>query len=232
MKCTLVIPCYNESKSLPDLISKCSNLTKADPFVDVLLVNNGSTDNTKDILKKLSSKTNRINYIDIKVNKGYGNGIIEGLKNASGEILSWTHADLQTDPNDIIPCLKIFRKESLPKKLLVKGKRAGRPISDTFFTLGMSIFETILFKRVLWDINAQPNLIHRSFFETWNNPPKDFSLDLYCYYLAKKNNFKVKKVITKFSKRTHGTSSWNTSFKNKINFIKRTLKFSLELKRH
>ena len=231
MKCSLVIPCYNESKSLPNLIEKCSNLIKNDPHIDILIVNNGSTDDTKNLLKKLLLNYEKINYINLKINKGYGNGIVEGLKHAKGEILSWTHADLQTDPNDIIPCIKIFRSSRSPQSLLVKGKRIGRPVTDTFFTIGMSIFETILFKQFLWDINAQPNLIHKSFYKTWRNPPKDFSLDLYCYYIAKKNNFEVKRILTRFSKRTFGTSSWNTGFKSKVNFIKRTLKYSLDLKR-
>ena len=50
----------------------------------------------------------------------------------------------------------------------------------------MSLFETIYIGKALWDINAQPNIFHRQFFEGWSNPPFDFSLDLYALYMSKK----------------------------------------------
>ena len=56
----------------------------------------------------------------------------------------------------------------------------------------MSIFETILLRTFLYDINAQPTIFERSFYESWVNPPTDFSLDLYSFYLAKEKNSKLK----------------------------------------
>ena len=49
----------------------------------------------------------------------------------------------------------------------------------------MSLFETLLLRTRLWDINAQPTMFHRDFFASWDRPPHDFSLDLYAYYGAK-----------------------------------------------
>ena len=95
----------------------------------------------------------------------------------------------------------------------------------------MSIFESILLQTRMSDINAQPNAFHRSFYETWENPPKDFSLDLFVYYAARKNMLKVIKFPVLFGDRRYGHSSWNISFASKYRFIKRTIKFSFELKR-
>ena len=66
----------------------------------------------------------------------------------------------------------------------VKGNRQGRPLFDVFFTAGMSLFETCYLHMKLYDINAQPNLFPRTFYESWENPPYDFSLDLYALYMA------------------------------------------------
>ena len=77
-----------------------------------------------------------------------------------------------------------------PEKIYIKGKRYGRPIIDKLVnTLGMSIFETLMLGKIMYDINAQPNIFNKSLLEKMKNPPKDFSFDLYVYYIAKINVF-------------------------------------------
>ena len=228
MKLSLVIPCYNEEENLPQLTKKIDVLNK-NRFVQIILVDNGSSDGTRDYLNKYSKKNNQIKIVKINKNLGYGHGIIEGLKKADGDILSWTHADMQTDPLDILKGLEIFKKHG--PDIFVKGKRYGRPFTDIIFTVGMSFFETIFLKKFLWDINAQPTMFSKKFFKTWANAPIDFSLDLYAYFNAKKNNIKVYKFPVKFDQRLYGASKWNLNWPAKIKFIHRTLKYSFKLKK-
>jgi hypothetical protein len=94
----------------------------------------------------------------------------------------------------------------------------------------MSIFETILLGTPLWDINAQPNIFHNTFFESWESPPKDFSLDLYALYMAKHANLNIVRFDVQFPKRIYGSSSWNSGLSAKWKFIKRTIDFSIKLK--
>jgi len=223
---SLIIPCYNEAKNLPFLISRCEKLIEEFPM-EIIFVDNGSKDETAKIIEKNPF----IKLIRIDNNEGYGNGILEGLRNANGEILAWTHADLQTDPNDMVEGLKHFRNSDDQEMIFVKGKRYGRSIVDLFFTIGMSIFETIFLKKFMWDINAQPTIFHKSFFEKWRSPPKDFSLDLYAYFMAKKTELTIRRFPVQFSNRLHGESSWNVNLKGRYNFIRRTLTYSYKLKR-
>ena len=58
-----------------------------------------------------------------------------------------------------------------------------------------------------------------------------FSLDLYAYYLARSRGLAVKRFPVRFGERAHGTSHWNVNWAAKRKFIKRTIAFSLELKR-
>ena len=83
----------------------------------------------------------------------------------------------------------------------------------------------------MWDINAQPTMFTRGFFQTWEHPPEDFSLDLYAYFMAKKSELTIKRFPVEFSNRLHGESSWNVSLKGRYNFIRRTLIYSYKLKR-
>ena len=61
--------------------------------------------------------------------------------------------------------------------------------------------------------------------------PRDFSLDLYFYVLAKKEKLNVVRFPVHFGERNFGSSSWNTGLFSRINFIKRTLNFSYKLKK-
>ena len=225
---SLIIPCYNEEKNLPLLLERCITLQHHNFNIEVILVDNGSTDNTQDVLNKLLPNYPNCRSIRVEKNQGYGHGIISGLKEAKGEIIGWTHADLQTDPNDVLMGIKLIQNNT--HNVFIKGKRYGRPIADVFFTMGMSIFESILLRTPLWDINAQPTMFSKEFFAKWENPPKDFSLDLYAYYQAKLSNLLIKRFPVKFSERTHGISHWNISWAAKKKFIIRTVEFSLELK--
>jgi glycosyltransferase involved in cell wall biosynthesis len=229
-KLSLIIPCFNEEKNLPLLLKRCSQIDYQEG-IEIIVVDNGSTDNSQNILKELLPDYSFVSMIHVKQNIGYGNGILEGLKSASGEFLSWTHADMQTDPFDVIQGMRIFKNISTPDQIFVKGKRYGRTFADVSFTVGMSFFETLLLRTLLWDINAQPNIFHRSFYEEWLEPPIDFSLDLYVYFMAKKNGLRIKRYPVFFGKRAHGVSSWNVSFADKIRFIKRTLDYSFTLER-
>ncbi len=228
-KLSIIVPCYNEEKNLPLIAKRFSEVIKRGD-IEVLLVNNGSKDDSAEVIENLLGQYSFLKTVKVEVNQGYGFGILAGLKSAQGEFLGWTHADMQTDPKDVLNALEIIEENNSDANLFIKGNRKGRSFFDNIFTIGMSCFETILMGKFLWEINAQPNIFHKDFFAKWKNPPHDFSLDLYVYYLAKIYNCNVKRFDVLFPPRIHGSSSWNNSFKDKWKFIKRTVKFSLELK--
>jgi glycosyltransferase involved in cell wall biosynthesis len=228
IRLSLVIPCFNEGKNLPLLLERCSRIGGREG-IEIVIVDNGSTDNSQTILNELLPNYPFVTLVHVKQNEGYGYGILEGLKSASGDILSWTHADMQADPCDAIEALKFFQNTSTPEKIFVKGRRYGRHFADVFFTMGMSFFETLLLRTPMWDINAQPNMFHRSFYNSWIEPPTDFSLDLYVYFMAKKRGLDFKRFPVFFGERAHGVSSWNVSPAAKYRFIKRTLAYSFAL---
>lgn len=229
MRFSLVIPCYNEADNLSLLLERCKSVTHTEG-VEVILVDNGSTDSTPEVLLKLLPDYPGCRSIRVEKNQGYGFGIVSGLKAAKGQILGWTHADLQTDPCDAIRGLALFEQHG--EKIFVKGRRYGRPFMDVVFTVGMSLFETLLLSKPLWDINAQPTMFTRQFFETWSDAPDDFSLDLYAYYQAQIHGLKVHRFAVKFGERAHGVSHWNVNWAAKWKFIRRTVDFSLHLKKN
>lgn len=229
MKLSIVVPCYNESRNIPLILSRFNEALNRND-VEVVLVNNGSTDDSDEVLNKLTPNHPFVKVVKVEKNMGYGFGVISGLNKSKGDYIGWTHADMQTDPKDVIKALEIIENQN-EELVYVKGNRKGRPFFDQIFTSGMSIFETIYMGEKLWDINAQPNIFHKSFFKKWENAPNDFALDLFALYSAKKNKIKIIRFDVLFPERIHGSSSWNTGLKSKWKFIKRTVDFSLKLKK-
>lgn len=234
-KFSLVVPCYNEAQGLPELIRRCEFLA-VEGDGEVILVNNGSTDDSATVLTGLlgapseEAARGRVRWVQVELNQGYGFGIISGLSSATAPIVGWTHADLQTDPADVLRAIAVF-ENALGRRMIVKGRRYGRPLADRIFTAGMSVFESLLLWAPLNDINAQPTMFDRRLLELWGEPPKDFSLDLFALYQSHKARFEVRRFPVIFAPRKWGSSSWNTDLQAKFRFIKRTVSFSLSLKR-
>ena len=163
-------------------------------------------------------------------NLGYGHGINEGLKAARGLYAGWAHGDLQYDPAEILAAVESLRSAG-GEKIFLKGLRGARPAAETFFTAGMSVFESLLFGGVFRDINGQPTVFHRALLAHWAGAPKNFLLDLYAYALAKKMGFTVLRVPMRLRERARGVSSWNRGLADRLGLAARNIKGSLALRR-
>lgn len=230
MKLSIVIPCYNEERNIPLILEKFHQ-TLHQEEIEIILVNNGSTDGTADILKQLLPSHPFARTVLVPINQGYGYGILQGLKTAKGDFIGWTHADMQTDPADVVKAYHILEQRGWDKQFYLKGSRRGRSITEQFFTTGMSLFETLYLRKHLYDVNAQPNLFSQEFFQGWQNPPYDFALDLYALYMAKREHLRIIRFAVQFPPRLYGASHWNTGLKAKWKFIRRTISFSRKMKK-
>ncbi len=225
-----MIPCYNEEKNIPLILEKFKACISNEDM-EVVLVDNGSTDGSAAVLDKLLPQYSFARTVFVPVNQGYGYGILQGLKASKGDFIGWTHADMQTDPADVVMAYHILEERDWNTATYVKGNRKGRGMEDQFFTFGMGVFETLYLHKRLYDVNAQPNIFSRDFYKSWQNPPYDFALDLYALYMAQLRKLNVVRFDVQFPPRLYGNSHWNTGFKSKWKFIKRTLSFSRKMKK-
>ena len=231
---SIVIPCYNEGQNLKLLLESCRNAIGERDDIEVIIVDNGSTDlsliNLEIILK--DRKYSFVNLKKVKKNIGYGHGILEGLSVAKGKVLSWTHADLQTDPLDVILAFEKYKVDLINSICIVKGNRIGRNFFDTIFTAGMSILSSIFLRSILWDINAQPKIFNKNLMLLLDKAPLDFSLDLYLLYMVNKSKIRINSYPVKFSNRKFGQAKGGGTLSGKIKLIKRTLKYIIELRKN
>jgi glycosyltransferase involved in cell wall biosynthesis len=89
-KVSILVPIYNMSKLLRKCLDSCINQTLKD--IEIICLNDGSTDNSLDIIKEYAQNDNRIVIVD-KPNSGYGNSMNIGLKKATGEYIGIVEAD-------------------------------------------------------------------------------------------------------------------------------------------
>ncbi|CAN1484255.1 WcaA Glycosyltransferases involved in cell wall biogenesis [Candidatus Nanopelagicaceae bacterium] len=228
MYAEIVIPCFDEESGLPELIQECISVINASNHeLGFILVDNGSKDRTREFLLKLVGDKRNFKIVELPENQGYGGGIKAGLEVSSAEIIGWTHADLQTP---LIDCLNGLLKIKDGAEF-VKGHRTGRKWSERFFSRGMSIFESRLFKISLEEINAQPTIFRRKFYEMWVSPPNDFSLDLYVLLEASRKQLEIRRICVRFLPRQFGHSKWNLGIISRFKFIVRTCKYSINLRK-
>ena len=98
MKLSIIIPCFNEQKTIGVIINKVRNLKDYDK--EIIIVDDCSTDGTKEILQKLDdSNSIKIIYNDRNCGKGYC--IKKGINSSTGSVIIIQDADLEYDPNDI-----------------------------------------------------------------------------------------------------------------------------------
>jgi glycosyltransferase involved in cell wall biosynthesis len=231
---SIVIPCYNEADNIPFIFDEIDKILSNNPYCEVVLVNNGSNDQSSKVFQEQLTKSSYKDHYkvkEVKENKGYGFGILSGLAEATGQVLAWTHADMQTDPADIISAYAEFKKHN-NDMIFVKGNRQQRAFVPAFFTWGMGLLASTALKQNLSDVGAQPKLFSRLFYEKYlqTDAPYDFSLDLYAQYWAKRDG-KIVEIPVVFKQRLHGEAKGGGSLQTRIKVTKRVASFIFEMRK-
>jgi glycosyltransferase involved in cell wall biosynthesis len=134
MDLSIVIPLYNEDESIPELISWIKSVVdKMNISYETILVDDGSRDNSWEVIVKLSSEFAFVRGIKFQRNYGKSAALHEGFKLAQGNVVITMDADLQDSPEEIT---ELYRMISEDKLDLVSGWKQKRhdPISKTIPT--------------------------------------------------------------------------------------------------
>ena len=111
-KISIIIPAYNEEESLPFLYERLEKLMDSitNYEFEILFINDGSKDNTLNLIKEYREKDSRISYVDFSRNFGKEIGMIAGLDYATGDAVIFMDADLQDPPELIAEMIKYWEK--------------------------------------------------------------------------------------------------------------------------
>jgi len=134
-KISIIVPCYNEEKSLPlfyeELNKNIINFKNVE--FELIFVNDGSSDNTLQIIKELNKNDSRIKYISFSRNFGKESAIYAGLEKSTGNFVTLMDADLQDPPSLLMEMYKSVTEEDYDAVGTRRTTRKGEPIIRSFF---------------------------------------------------------------------------------------------------
>ena len=144
---SIVIPVYNEEESLELLYNSIiNNLQNTNLNFEIIFIDDGSSDNSWDVIKTISEKKTNLSSIKFRKNYGKSDALDAGFKASNGKYVLTMDSDLQDDPNEIYPLFKMINQDNYD---LVSGwkKKRNDPLSKTipskFFNLVTRIFSGI-----------------------------------------------------------------------------------------
>ena len=135
-KITIVVPCYNEEKAIILFFEEVLNVLKGlNNLSELIFVNDGSRDNTLNVLKKIKNDNPNldIKVIDFSRNFGKEAGILAGLSHSSGDYVVIMDADMQDPPSLLPKMIELLETEDIDSVATYRVDRKGEPIIRSVF---------------------------------------------------------------------------------------------------
>lgn len=216
-KLSIVVPLYNEEESLIPLANEIKKVIGSlNILSEIIFVDDGSTDNSLNILKEICSKDKRFKFCSFRKNYGKSAALQVGFKHASGDIIVTMDADLQDDPSEIPNLINKLNEEYD----LVSGWKKHR--KDPFIKRTSSKFFNFVTRIItgikIHDFNCGLKAYKK---EVVNNIKVYGELHRYMPVLADWQGFKISEIIVKHHPRRYGKTKFGISrfFKGFIDLI-------------
>ena len=202
MKLSVIIPVYNEVENIEEILKRVKATKRA---AEIIVVDDGSQDGTRDLLKKLDGR-GRVRVILREKNQGKGAAIRTGLDAAAGDILLIQDADLEYDPRDY-PALLQPLEEGLAD--VVYGSRfLGGPRRATMFwhmiaNKMLTFMTNILYDTILSDMETGYKVFRREVVDGMKLRSKRFDFEPEFTAKALKRHYRIYEVPISFNPRDY-----------------------------
>ena len=199
---SVVIPVYNEVENIHEIIKRVQTTKLAN---EIIVVDDGSKDGTRDVLKKLNGK-GKVRVILHEKNQGKGAAVATGLNAAKGDILLIQDADLEYDPRDY-PALLQPITEGLAD--VVYGSRfLGGPHRVTMFwhlvaNKLLTLMTNILYNTILTDMETGYKVFRRKVIENMHIRAKRFNFEPEFTAKVLKQKYRIFEVPISFNPRDY-----------------------------
>jgi glycosyltransferase involved in cell wall biosynthesis len=203
-----VLPCYNEEALVRQTATRLIDAFRAAGVdLELVLVDNGSSDATGEIIDEMVAEGLPVVKATVKVNEGYGLGVLTGLRCCRGRFVGFMCVDDQVHPHDVVRLYEVAAKAKTPKLFKVRRRfrldgRVRRVVSFTY-----NVVATLLFGHLgSTDLNANPKILPRSHLEAMQLRSKDWFLDAEVMIKAKRMGLPVYEMNVFALMRAEGVS--------------------------
>jgi glycosyltransferase involved in cell wall biosynthesis len=161
MKLSIIIPVFNESDTIEEIVRRVNKIGLAD---EIIVVDDGSTDGTREKLRALAVEYENLRIFSHARNAGKGSAVRSGIREATGDLLLIQDADLEYDPRDYPALLSPIFED---KADVVYGSRfLGGPRRSTMFwhmvaNKLLTLLTNILYNSILSDMETGYKLFKR-----------------------------------------------------------------------
>lgn len=222
MKLSIVIPAHNEEDNIIEVINRIEQSLDLDIAHELVVVNDHSTDKTKELVMKLSEQYKNIKLVENKLKKGFANALKTGFNNVETEIVVPIMADLCDDLSTVKKMLdKINEGYDIicGSRYIKGGARFGGSKIKGFFSFFVGRSLHYLLGLPTNDIANAFKMYRKKVIDNIDIQSKGFEVSmeipLKAYYLG----FKITEVPTVWRERTKGKSSFKM-FKLSPNYLK------------
>ncbi len=210
---TILIPIFNEKENIPFLVSSLKNFIRKWKYrTEVLMVNDGSTDGSRELLEKIVKKEKKFRVVHHEKNKGFGAALKTGYRNSWGTVISTMDADLTHDPDEIKKFMEKIKEGYdivIGSRYVEGGKMIGvawyrRLISDT-----SRILIRILFNMPIKDVTNGFRAVRKTVVDNIDLKSDSFNILPEMVVKARRKGYKITEVAMTLKKRKYGVSKMN-----------------------
>ncbi len=220
---TIVIPAFNEKENIPFLVSNLKKTIQRWPYsVEVLIVNDGSSDGSREILDKiaeneLKGRKGSAPHFQLRIahhqkHKGFGAALKTGYKNARGKVISTMDADLTHNPEQI---RKFMNKINEGYDMVIGSRyvEGGKMVDVAWYRRLISdmsrVLIKILFNMPIKDVTNGFRAVRKQLLDNIELKSNSFNILPEMVVKARKKGYKITEVPMTLTKRKYGVSKMN-----------------------
>lgn len=200
MKLSIIVPVYNEEKTVENLLKKLNKIDISPVLKEIIVVNDKSSDKTPEILQRLKSAHKELKIFHHKQNLGKGSALKTGFKHAAGDYIVIQDADLEYNPEDLVKLLAPILKGNATvvygtrlKRLphLNKEESTMRFVIHYFGNRFLSLMTSILYGQWITDMETCYKIFPKSALQKFQLEGKGFDFEPEITAKLMKHGYKI-----------------------------------------
>jgi dolichyl-phosphate beta-glucosyltransferase len=198
-KLSIIIPAYNEETRIREFLRELIDYSKKNlDNYEIIIVNDGSKDKTREVIKKIIHDCEKARLINYKTNKGKGHAVLQGVLAAKGDFTLFIDADGSIQPKEIMQMYKAYHRTNVD--VIIGSRKSSesyitlhQPLHRRFFSKIFNLYSNFLFRVKINDLLCGFKGFSRSAAEKIFNNLRAFrwEFDVEILYRARKEKYRI-----------------------------------------